>query len=179
MGPSAAVLGDSWTVLGPSWGPLGRSWDHIEASWFVVGRRRAGKEQTSKSIKNIRKSSISRLFGLSWRSSWRPLGPSWRPLGSLLGRLGALLGRFAGAPERLGPFGAVFALSWGPLGPSWYPPGRVGAAVGPFPRTPGRPGEAQIRSGGGCKNAREARGGPNSFKGGVRSVRGPRPYKNI
>ena len=82
---------------------MGASWAILGASWAVLSRRRAEKAQMPKSFNNQGKINDFGLFGLSWRTSWRPLGPSGRPLGGLLGRLGpswTLLGRFGG---RLGP----------------------------------------------------------------------------
>ena len=106
LGRLGGLLGRLGALLGPSWGPLGPSWGHLGglvgdlgailgASWAVLSRRKAEKAKMPKSFKNLRKINDFGLFGPSWRTSWRPLGPSWRPLGpswGLLGRLGALLG---------------------------------------------------------------------------------------
>ena len=99
LGRLGGLLGRLWALLGPSWGPLGPSWGSLGgflgalgailmASWAVLSRRKAEKEQTPKSFKNIWKINDFGICGPSWRSSWRPLGPSWRPLGGVLGGLG-------------------------------------------------------------------------------------------
>ena len=77
---------------------MGRLGDILEASWAVLGGRKPKQATTSKSVKNQRKINFRCLLGLSWRASWRSLGPSRGPLGPSWGRLGP---------------------SWGPLGPSW------------------------------------------------------------
>ena len=116
--------GASWWplggILGAAWGPLGASWGHLGAesskcrfvlplwgpSWGFLGallsRRNAEKRQMPKSFKNRRAINDFSFFGPSWRTSWKPLGPSWRPLGGLLGHLEAILGRLGCILGRLG-----------------------------------------------------------------------------
>ena len=79
----------------------------VGASWAVLGRRKAEKAQMPKSFKNVRKINDFGLFGPSWRTSWRPLGPSWR----LLGRTW----------RYLGPSWAVWEAILDHLGRSWRP----------------------------------------------------------
>eukprot|EP00959_Pyramimonas_sp_CCMP1952_P264630 5533016-Pyramimonas_sp.AAC.1 len=70
-GHLGGILGRIGALLGPLWGPLGPA---------VVGRRRDDNEQSPRSSENLRSNNIAGLFEPSWRSSWRPLGPSGRPL---------------------------------------------------------------------------------------------------
>ena len=87
----------------------------------LLGRRKAEKKKTLKIFKNQKKTSDFGLFGLSWRTSWRPLGPSWRHLGAILAVLEGILGRLGGILEPSYP-------SWRPSWPSWR---HLGGHLGP------------------------------------------------
>ena len=89
------VLEASWAVfgpLGPSWGSLGgflcALGAILMASWAVLSRRKAEKEQTPKSFKNLMKINDSVILGLPLGASWGSLGTVWRPLGGVSGGLG-------------------------------------------------------------------------------------------
>ena len=83
LGRSETRTGENLKTLqkpkgfGPPWALLEGL---LETSWAVLGGRKPEQAKTSKSFKNQRKIIVFCLLGLSWRASWRPLGPSWGPL---------------------------------------------------------------------------------------------------
>eukprot|EP00959_Pyramimonas_sp_CCMP1952_P036123 755667-Pyramimonas_sp.AAC.1 len=74
------------------------------------------------SFNNLRKTNDFGLFGPSWQTSWRHLGPSWGPIGRFLGRLGPLWAILAGLEASRDPLGGHLGPSWPfcrPSRPSW------------------------------------------------------------
>ena len=89
---------------------MGRLGALLEVSWAILKRRRADRTGKPKSFQNLRKMNNFGLSGPSWRTSWRPLGPSWAVVEA---------------------FWAVFETSWANLEVSWTLLGRLGGRLGP------------------------------------------------